>query len=45
MPRLPDDDERRELLERGEQQARRLFHDFIDFAFSENILEIAVGLM
>ncbi|KAK8128329.1 hypothetical protein PG984_009437 [Apiospora sp. TS-2023a] len=45
MPRLPDDDERRELLERGEQQARRLFHDFIDFAFSENILEIAVGLI
>ncbi|KAK6827907.1 hypothetical protein PG990_009544 [Apiospora arundinis] len=49
MPRLGDDDRsRRELLdrvERGEQQARRVFQDFLDFAFNDNILEIAVGLI
>ncbi|KAK8079854.1 gated mechanosensitive channel [Apiospora hydei] len=44
MPRL-DDDERTQLLERGEEHARRLFHDFVDFAFNGNILEIAVGLI
>ncbi|KAK8106266.1 hypothetical protein PG999_009625 [Apiospora kogelbergensis] len=49
MPRLDDDDRgRRELLdrvERGERQARRVFQDFLDFAFNDNILEIAVGLI
>lgn len=39
------EDERRSLLEQGEEQAKRMFTGFIDFAFSGNILEIAFGLM
>ncbi|KAI0135301.1 gated mechanosensitive channel [Daldinia grandis] len=39
------EEERRTLLREGEEQARRVFSDFIDFAFSGNILEIAFGLI
>ncbi|KAI0404315.1 large-conductance mechanosensitive channel [Xylaria palmicola] len=39
------DEERRSLLEQGEQRAKRMFAGFIDFAFSGNILEIAFGLI
>ncbi len=33
------------LLHRGQEQAQRFFHGFVDFAFQGNILEIAFGLM
>lgn len=39
------EEERRTLLREGEEKARRVFSEFIDFAFSGNILEIAFGLM
>lgn len=39
------EEERRTLLQEGEQKAQRIFSGFIDFAFSGNILEIAFGLM
>ncbi|GAP87283.1 putative large conductance mechanosensitive channel [Rosellinia necatrix] len=39
------DEERRSLLEQGEERAKRMFTGFIDFAFSGNILEIAFGLI
>ncbi|KAJ8109166.1 hypothetical protein ONZ43_g6209 [Nemania bipapillata] len=39
------EEERRSLLEQGEEQAKRMFTGFIDFAFSGNILEIAFGLI
>ncbi|KAI0890190.1 gated mechanosensitive channel [Annulohypoxylon maeteangense] len=38
-------EERRTLLEEGEQKAQRIFSGFIEFAFSGNILEIAFGLI
>ncbi|KAJ8127239.1 hypothetical protein O1611_g6399 [Lasiodiplodia mahajangana] len=38
-------EEQRSLLEQGEEQAKRVFSGFIDFAFSGNILEIAFGLI
>lgn len=37
--------ERRTLLEEGEQKVQHIFSGFIEFAFSGNILEIAFGLM
>lgn len=39
------EEERRTLLREGEEKARRVFSEFIDFAFSGNILEIAFGLI
>ncbi|ORY63061.1 large-conductance mechanosensitive channel [Pseudomassariella vexata] len=40
-----DGDERRELLERGEQHAKKFWQGFLDFAFSGNVLEVAFGLI
>lgn len=37
--------ERRTLLEEGEQKVQHIFSGFIEFAFSGNILEIAFGLI
>ncbi|KAI1093566.1 gated mechanosensitive channel [Rostrohypoxylon terebratum] len=37
--------ERRTLLEEGEQKMQHIFNGFIEFAFSGNILEIAFGLI
>ncbi|KAL2148483.1 hypothetical protein VTH82DRAFT_2037 [Thermothelomyces myriococcoides] len=46
MPRLPDDtEEDRDLLDEGRRHARRIIHEFIDFAFQGNVLEIAFGLI
>ncbi|KAI0378020.1 gated mechanosensitive channel [Hypomontagnella monticulosa] len=39
------EEERRTLLQEGEQKAQRIFSGFVDFAFSGNILEIAFGLI
>jgi large conductance mechanosensitive channel len=39
------DEERQNLRKQSEQRAKRMFTGFIDFAFSGNILEIAIGLM
>ncbi|OTA69589.1 gated mechanosensitive channel [Hypoxylon sp. EC38] len=39
------EEERRTLLQEGEEKAQRIFSGFIDFAFSGNILEIAFGLI
>ncbi|KAI3322219.1 gated mechanosensitive channel [Xylariaceae sp. AK1471] len=39
------EEERQNLLEQGEQRAKRMFTGFVDFAFSGNILEIAIGLI
>ncbi|KAJ2998285.1 hypothetical protein NUW58_g375 [Xylaria curta] len=38
-------EEQQNLLEQGEERAKRVFSGFIDFAFSGNILEIAFGLI
>ncbi|KAK7755199.1 hypothetical protein SLS62_002704 [Diatrype stigma] len=40
-----DAQERRALLEEGEQKAKKLFAGFIQFVFSDNILEFAFGLI
>lgn len=40
-----DAEERNALLEEGEQKAKKLFTGFIQFVFSDNILEFAFGLM
>lgn len=46
MPRLGDDHER--LLQTGQElnkRAKRTWDEFANFALSENVLEVAVGLM
>ncbi|KAI1640013.1 large-conductance mechanosensitive channel [Biscogniauxia mediterranea] len=39
------DEESRNLLQEGEHRAKRVWSEFVDFAFSGNILEIAFGLI
>jgi hypothetical protein len=46
MPRLDESTE--QLLQVGhdvERRARRVWGGFMDFAFSDNVLDVAVGLM
>lgn len=43
MPRL--DDNREGLLHVGKERVKRVWDDFTDFIFSDNVLEVAVGLM
>ena len=50
MPNLDELDDHdhsdtQHFVEDGQRRAKRLFGGFLDFAFSGNILEIAVGLM
>jgi large conductance mechanosensitive channel len=47
MPNLDelDNEETRQFVQEGQRRAKAVFEGFLDFAFSGNILEIAVGLM
>ncbi|RYP80859.1 hypothetical protein DL769_002237 [Monosporascus sp. CRB-8-3] len=38
-------EEKRALIEPGEEQAKKLLTGFVEFAFSENILQFAFGLI